>query len=190
MCRALHEWLWGRKEPVVSLARELPGAAKQAEGRRAVIEAGSCFLLHSGDGMLPCRVWAKNQTQVGLAPGIAAGSCLFWDAEPLVVFISSLKMVKKNTGPFMTSNETEQATLLSSGHHVCPRYSAAGEWCSFLAALGLACGQRSPLCNPRCSQRWWSGWLMMWYSGAYYFLIKWSIWNLLLVISIVGNVAE
>ena len=64
---------------------------------------------------------------MGLAPGIAAGSCLFWDAEPLVVFISSLKMVKKNTGPFMTSNETEQATLLSSGHHVCPRYSAAGE---------------------------------------------------------------
>ena len=101
------------------------------------------------------------------------------------------KMVKKkNTGPFMTSNETEQATLLSSGHHVCPRYSAAREWCSFLAALGLACGQRSPLWNPQCSQRWWSGWLMMWYSGAYYFLIKWSIWNLLLVISVVGNVAE
>ena len=35
---------------------------------------------------------------------------------------------EKNTGPFMTSNETEQATLLSSGHHVCLRYSAAGEW--------------------------------------------------------------
>lgn len=83
----------------MSFTMELPGAAKQAEGRRAVTEAGSCCLLHDGDVLLPCGVRAKNQPQVGLAPGITAGSHLFWGwrgiAGSLIAFISSLKTVKK-----------------------------------------------------------------------------------------------
>lgn len=79
--------------------QDAPRSCKAGRGRRAVTEAGSYFLLHGGDGLLPCRVRAKNQTQVGLAPGITAGSCLFWNgggtAEPLIAFIPSLKMMKK-----------------------------------------------------------------------------------------------
>lgn len=58
----------GREEAVRSLTRELPGAEKQSEGRRAMTEAGSYFLLHSGDKLLPYAVRAKNQTQVGMLP--------------------------------------------------------------------------------------------------------------------------
>lgn len=43
----------GREEAVRSLTRELPGAAKQVETRRAVTEAASYFLLRGGDELLP-----------------------------------------------------------------------------------------------------------------------------------------
>lgn len=84
----------------MSLTRELPGATK---GRRAVTGLVPAFCFMVGMGCYPAGF--EQRIRVGLAPGIAAGSCLFWDAEPLIAFISSLKMAKKKKrGPFMTSN--------------------------------------------------------------------------------------
>lgn len=83
----------------MSLTRELTEAAKQTERRRAVTEAGSCFLLPGGEGLLLCGVGVKDQTQMGLDLGITAGPCLFWSgrgiAEPRITSISSLKMARK-----------------------------------------------------------------------------------------------
>lgn len=89
----------GREDPVRSLTRELTEAANQTRGRRAVTEAGSCFLLPGGEGLQLCGVGVKDQTQVDLGLGVTAGPCLFWSerriAEPRITSILSLEMARK-----------------------------------------------------------------------------------------------
>lgn len=78
--------------------RELLGAAKQAEGTRAMTEAGSYFLLHDGDELLLYGVRAENQTQVGLALGVTTGSHHSWRGEGYCWATNTFHFITKHGG--------------------------------------------------------------------------------------------